>query len=239
MSPVGSVAHESISAFDGALTPARSGSGQLAVGAGQDRGEDRVQRVERVQRGAAVHAGVRGLRAGADLEVGEHHAARGERQRGPVGVDHAGVEHDHRVGAARVGAHPLADVVGAGLLGALDQHADVDGQRARLRQLTGHEQQREEVALVVGGAAGVQAAVADRRLERRRVPQLEVARVLDVVVAVDHHRRRVLLGRAQLTHDERRATRRGHHLRRAARATHALDGPGRGVAQRLLVARAR
>ena len=151
----------------GAIDAGAQRLGQAAVGAGQDRGERLVQRVERVQRGAAVHAGVRGLGAGADLEVGEDHPARGERQRGRVGVDHPAVEDDHGVGAALVGAHPLADVVGAGLLGALDQHAHVDRQLAGVGHRAGDVQQRKEVALVVGRAAGVEAAVADRRLERR------------------------------------------------------------------------
>jgi hypothetical protein len=210
--------------------------GQLAIRPGEDGGEDRVERVEGVQGGAAVHARVGGLGAGADLDVGEDHAAGGERERGRVGVDHAAVEDDHAVGAAGVLAYPLAHLVGAGLLGTLDQDADVHRELALGGQLARRVQQRKEVALVVGRAAGVEAAVADRRLERRRVPQLRVARVLDVVVPVDHHRRRVLLGRAQLAHDQRRAAGGGDHLGGAAGAADALDGPRGGVHERLLVA---
>jgi hypothetical protein len=128
---------------------------EAAVGAGEDGAQRAVQRVKRVQRGAAVHARVRRLRARADLDVGEDHPARGERQSRRGGVDHAAVEDDHRVGAALVGAHPLPDVVGAGLLGALDQHADVHRERPVGGHRAGDVQQREEVALVVGRAAGI------------------------------------------------------------------------------------
>ena len=160
------------------------------------------------------------------------------RQRRRVGVDHAGVEDDHGVGAALVGAHPLADVVGAGLLGALDQHAHVDGQLAGVGHRAGDVQQRKEVALVVGGAAGVEAPVADVGLERRRSPARLVARVLDVVVAVDQHRRRVLAARAQLADDQRRAAGRLDQLARAAGGEHAPQRPLGRLAQRRVVARA-
>ena len=46
------------------------------------------------------------------------------------------------------------------------------------------------VALVVGRATAVDAAVLDGRLERRRVPQVERIDRLDVVVGVDEDRRR-------------------------------------------------
>ena len=106
------------------------------------------------------------------------------------------------------------------------------GERAR------DVQEREEVALVVGRAAGVDAAVADRRLERRRVPQLEIAGVLHVVVAVDHHRLRVLARGAQVADDEWRAAGSRHQIGGAAGAAHALHGPRGGVLQRFVVARA-
>ena len=79
-------------------------------------------------------------------------------------------------------------------------HAELAG----VGQLAGDEQQRQEVALVVGGAAGVEAAVADVGLERRRRPARLVAGVLDVVVAVDQDRRRAVAVGAQLADDERR-----------------------------------
>ena len=49
---------------------------------------------------------------------------------------------------------------------------------------------REELSLVIHGAARVDASVAHRRLERRRGPQLERLGRLHIVVAVDEHRGR-------------------------------------------------
>ena len=133
-----------------ARSPARSGSGRRPSGPGSTAASARVERVEGVQRGAAVDARMRDPLAGADLELGEHDPARGGRDRGRLGVEHPGVEDDRAVGAALVGEHPLVDVVGAGLLGALDEHAHVHGQLARVGHLARDVQQREEVALVVG-----------------------------------------------------------------------------------------
>ena len=90
-------------------------------------------------------------------------------------------------------------------------------QLAGVGQLAGDEQQRQEVALVVGGAAGVEAAVADVGLERRRRPARLVAGVLDVVVAVDQDRRRAVAVRAQLADDERRVVAVARRARRCRR----------------------
>jgi hypothetical protein len=104
----------------------------------------------------------------------------------------------------------------------------VHRERAGARQLARDVQQREEVALVVGGAAGVEAAVADLGLERRRRPRLERTRSLNVVVAVDEHGRRVRVGRAQLA-DREGVARCGDDRRLASRAGDALDDPRRGA----------
>ena len=211
---------------------------QAAVGAGQDRRQRCVQRVEGVQRRAAVEAGVHGPLAGADLQAREHRPARPDRQRGRVGIEHLGVEGDHAVGAALVRRHPAVDVVGAGLLRALDQHPHVDRQLAGVGHGARDVQQRQEVALVVAGAAGVQPAVADVGLERRRRPRRLVAGVLDVVVAVDQHGRRALVTRAQLADHQRRAAGRVHQIARPAGGQHPPLRPYGRLAQRGLVARA-
>ena len=114
--------------------------------------------------------------------------------------------------------HPLADVVGAGLLGALDQHAHVD------RQLAGRRPARTRRA-AAEGSCPCRRSRRGRRGGRRgsvgsnggEVHVVEVARVLDVVVAVDHHRRRVLAGDAQLADDQRRAARRSAPARPSRR----------------------
>ena len=59
----------------------------------------------------------------------------------------------------------------------------------------------EDLALVVGGAARVDLAVADRRLEGRRLPQLDRIDGLDVVVAVEEDRRRPLRCQPVAVHD--------------------------------------
>ena len=66
-----------------------------------------------------------------------------------------------------------------------------------------------------------------------------IARVLDVVVAVDHHRRRVLRARAQLADDERRAARRVDQLGTSRRRRRTrCSAHSAACAQRRLVARA-
>ena len=77
------------------------------------------------------------------------------------------------------------------------------GSSPALGEAAGRRQQRPEVALVVAGAAGVEAPVAHLGLERRRRPRAQVARALDVVVAVDEDGRRV--GAARRAGRRRRA----------------------------------
>ena len=103
--------------------------------------------------------------------------------------------------------------------------AHVHGQRALARERAGHVQQRQEVALVVGGAARVDAAVADVGLERRRRPGALVADALHVVVAVDQDRGRVGRARAQLAHGQRVAAADLDELGGAAGAHDALGRP--------------
>ena len=74
----------------------------------------------------------------------------------------------------------------ADLLLALEEALDVDGEPARGReQRLEREDGHQHVALVVGGAARVDAAVLDHRLERRRGPLGDRIDRLDVEVAVD------------------------------------------------------
>ena len=85
----------------------------------------------------------------------------------------------------------VVEVLAADFLFALEDELHVHRQPAvllemRLDRLEVHE----HLALVVGRAAGVDLAVADRRLERRRLPQVERIDRLHVVVAVEEDRRR-------------------------------------------------
>ena len=93
------------------------------------------------------------------------------------------------------------------------------------RLLAGDVQQRQEVALVVGRAARVDAPVADVGREGRGGPRVEVADGLNVVVAVDEDGRRALARGLQLAHGQRVALG-GHDARLAADGAHAPGHPG-------------
>jgi hypothetical protein len=185
-----------------------------------------VHGVQRVERAATVDAGVQVApgRAHEEVELDDPAQADGDRRR-PL-VDHPRVEDDRAVGPALVGAHPVGHRCAAGLLLALDQHADVHRERAGGGELARDVQQRQEVALVVGGAARVHAPVAHVGLEWRRDPGAGVAGRLHVVVAVDEHRRCVGARGAQLT-DGEWVARRAHDPRVATRAPDPLHDPGR------------
>jgi hypothetical protein len=89
----------------------------------------------------------------------------------------------------------LLDDGAAALLLALEHHAEVDRQPAGpLQPALRRQQERERRPLVVGAAAGAHLAVDDRRLERRRLPQLQRLGRLHVVVAVDQQRGPVVAG---------------------------------------------
>ena len=125
-----------------------------------------------------------------ELEVGQPLQAVGDGRhaRGEL----AGVGDDGVVAGQPVGVlgHVGLEVDPADLFLTLDQELDVDGERpGRLEPGLGRLQVGEHLALVVGGAAGVEVAVANRRLERRREPGLQRLGRLHVVVAVDQQGR--------------------------------------------------
>ncbi len=88
-------------------------------------------------------------------------------------------------------------------------------------------QERQEVALVVGGTTRVDAAIAQVGLERVRVPLLDRRDALHVVVAVDQDRRRVITRCAQLA-DGQRVPRRRDDSRRPAGLLDAVAHEARG-----------
>ena len=95
-----------------------------------------------------------------------------------------------------VGADEVVEVDAADFLLAFEDELHVHRQPAVLLQVRlDRLEVHEHLALVVGGAARVDLAVADRRLERRRLPQLQRIDRLHVVVAVEQDRRRA--GRAE------------------------------------------
>ena len=87
-------------------------------------------------------------------------------------------------------ADELVEVHAADFLLALDEELDVHRQAARLLHVRlDRLDVHEHLALVVGGAARVDLAVAHRRLERRAGPQIHRIDRLHVVVAVEQNRR--------------------------------------------------
>ena len=152
-------------------------------------GEEAAQGHQRVGHEAAPHPGVDGVGEGADADVDPDEAAQAGGQRGDADVPVAAVgDHDH-VGAevVTVLGEQVGEGVGADLLLALDEHGDPDVEvvaEGADRGEVGHD-----AGLVVGSAAGVEAAVALGRLERSGVPRRVVVLGLDVVVGVEQHGR--------------------------------------------------
>ena len=128
-----------------------------------------------------------------DLPVGDAAQAVADGRRAVV-VERVAVGDDADVGLQQVGVlvDERLDRLRADLLVALEEEAQVDrqppgGLHPGLDRLEVHEQ----LALVVAGAARVDALVLVARLERRSDPLVERVGRLDVVVAVDEHGRRV------------------------------------------------
>src|SRR5512132_2273109 len=144
-------------------------------------------------------------RASAHLEREGHDAACSRADRWNATPLHRGVEDDARVGAAFVPLEELHDRVAADLLLAVADDAQVHRQLALRREQHRTLQQRPELSLVVGHAARVEPLVADGRLERLAVPELERRRRLYVEVAVDEDRACVTVAgrRRDLADDER------------------------------------
>ena len=146
-----------------------------AAVARQDPGECLVQRVDRVQRRVAVHPGVEVALAGLDAQVEGGEPAGRDRERRQRARLHAAVEDHAGVGAALVLLEELDDRLAADLLLAVRDEADVDRERSVGGEQAGRVQQHPELALVVRDAARVEPLVADRRLERIRLPERRAA----------------------------------------------------------------
>ncbi len=117
-------------------------------------------------------------------------AAQTDAKRGKaLGVELCiGDERDIGLELAGIFRDELADRRAADFFFAFDQEFEIDGQPAvDGAQSFGGLDVHVHLALVVGGAARVDVAVADGRLEGRRMPQLQRIGRLDVVVAVAQH----------------------------------------------------
>ena len=119
----------------------------------------------------------------------------------------------------------LSRLRGADFLFAFEDDLDVHRQAAVLLQVRlDRLEVHEDLALVVGRAARVDLAVAHRRLERRRLPQVERIDRLHVVVAVEEDRRRAG-GAEPVAVDDREARRLDQPNVLQPDAPHLLGGP--------------
>ena len=201
--------------------------------------EHRREDVGGVEHRPAVHARVEIALAGAHADRGLGEPAGGDRDRGCALVGHQGVEHDRAVDVEFRVAQPAEHRAAADLLLPLDEEAHVHGELAGRGQPAGHVEQRQEVALVVGGAARVDASVALGRLEGRRQPGLRRAGILNVVVPVREHRWRVGPGGTELAQRHGVAAVEGHRLGAAAGRLDPIDHPRARLLERGGVAAAR
>ena len=163
-----------------------------AVGA-LERGDDRGQRVGRVVDHPAVHAGVEVDRRQLDVDLRVHDAAEADGDGRQVALEEPGVADDDHVGLEPVAVlgDPRLEARRAVFLLPFEHEGQVDRRRPadRAQGLEG-AQVHHQLALVVRDAAADEPAVADERLERRVLPQVEGVDRLDVVVAVDDDGRR-------------------------------------------------
>ena len=165
-----------------------------ATGRVLEPGQQRDQLGDGVGDRAPERARVQVGRGGAqvDLEVDEP-AHRRDQRRHVLG-DHPGVGDEDQVAGQPVAVLPEEGVDGGRprLLLAFHEELEVHRQAAVGGQQVADGRDLEvDLALVVGGAAGVQAAVAHGRLERWGGPLLQRVGRLHVVVAVHGDRRRL------------------------------------------------
>ncbi len=121
-------------------------------------------------------------------EIERRHAAHAEGDSRPAGLVQRAVGGDDEIGLQTLGVllHEAGDVRAAHFLFTLQEEDDVARQRACDGKVRfDRHQLREVLSLVVADAAGVDAPVADGRLEGRAHPRLVGLGRLHVVMAVE------------------------------------------------------
>ena len=171
--------------------------------------QDFRQRVDRVQRGPAIQAGVQIAVGGLQGHLGVGHAAQAGGDGGGLDVPHAGVA-DQRHVRDQVGLvrpQERVEVDRTDLFLALDQHGDArrDAAAGAVPGAQGF-QEHHRLALVVHRAAGDEALAARAidvlRVERIAVPEGHRIDRLHVVVAVEQDVRPIVVRRpAQMGND--------------------------------------
>jgi hypothetical protein len=172
------------------VVEARHGDG--ALGRMQAR-QDPGQRVVGVLDRATVASRVQVDSRPRNDKGATHEPLGADRDRRLRRAPHRPVGRDDEVGGERlpVGLEHRGQAGAADLLLPFDQEADVERQPADLLvEGLGDLEGDEDRALVVRGAARIDASVVNRRLERRRLPVGLVPGRLHVVVPVDEDRRR-------------------------------------------------
>ena len=91
-------------------------------------GDDACQRLQRIGRHAAVHAGVQVYASAGGFQFGVNHAAQADAQRGQVRRKHFGIRHQRHIGLQplRMLAHELSNRFAADFLFAFDEQANID-----------------------------------------------------------------------------------------------------------------
>ena len=129
----------------------------------------------RIGHGAAERSRVQVGVAAAQIDLEIHEAAKAVADRRHAAREHRRVGDDDDVGAqiVLVRADEVVEMLAADFLLALEHELHVHRQAAVLLQVRlDRLEVHEHLALVVGRAARVDLAVADGRLERRRLPQV-------------------------------------------------------------------
>ena len=101
----------------------------------------------------------------------------------------AGITHDRNVALKLITAcvQKVFQVFAANFFFSLNHVLQIDWQfPQRPQPPLGRFDMRENLTLVIGCASGIQAAIAQRRLEGRRRPEIERISGLNIVMAVDH-----------------------------------------------------
>ena len=172
--PGGELAQDARSSAVGSMRPARSSSHSRPSASGISGASACMQRVARVQRGAAVHARVEVARrrAHVDRELHDRRARRSSAR----GCSSSSMPESKTIAqsAPRSSCVEPASAWWPPISSSPSTSTRTcTGSSPASASSAGHVQQRQEVALVVAGAARVQPAVAHLGLERVRVPLLD------------------------------------------------------------------
>jgi hypothetical protein len=146
-----------------------------------------MKRVRGVEGRAAVDTAVGIVIGNPKRHPAVQHAPNADAEGRATGRDHGRVEDHRRVRRIGIRLEPALRAGAAALLFPVDEEVQPYAELATCGEALSADQQHEQVALVVAGAARIEVALAHDGLERRRPPEIRRPDRLDVVVAVDDH----------------------------------------------------